>query len=296
MVFGKALKIISDNESKVATLMIGEKALLELKQAIKHNNLMMSGLLVAKNFQPELNIARTMEQMESFIVDANKHVEKQPDLTKTFHQFVSYFYKTLAFSGDDRDYFASKYNLMNQVMDFRTGIPVSLAMIFCQVGNALGLKLQGINFPGHYLVRFQAAPDRFLYMDPLDGSLLDWATLQNLYFSILGEQAEEEMPVEALEPVGCEETIIRLLHNLKSSFINEGQYQFALATVDILVHLCPEDPYERRDRGFLLHQLECPQVAMADYEYFIKHCPKDPSAPLLKIQLKQLQRHTVVLH
>jgi regulator of sirC expression with transglutaminase-like and TPR domain len=58
--------------------------------------------------------------------------------------------------------------------------------------------------------------------------------------------------------------------------------------VELLVNLCPNDPYERRDRGFLLHQLDCTQVAIADYQYFIRKCPKDPATQLLQAQLQQL--------
>ena len=80
-------------------------------------------------------------------------------------------------------------------------------------------------------------------------------------------------------------TIVRLLHNLKVSYINEKCYSEALTAVELLVNLCPNDPYERRDRGFLLHPLDYTQV---DYQYFIHKCPKDPATQLLQAQLQQL--------
>lgn len=292
----KALPRFSDIKTRFGFLLIGETALQELKHAMSHNNLLMSGLVVAKHFQADMNVASSIAQIEDFIIRSGKYIASASTPQEKLNQFVDFFYKDLAFSGDERDFFASKYNLINQVIDFRTGIPVSMAMIFCQVGNAIGLKLSGVNFPGHFLVRCELDAEKTVFIDPLNGSRLNWQKLQQLYSSILGESAEESMPVETLDAVGVEETVIRLLHNLKSAYINEENYQDALATVDLLVQLCPDDPYERRDRGFLLHQLECPTVALADYEYFIKHCPKDPSTPLLKIQLKQLQQQSVILH
>lgn len=271
-------------------------ALQELKQAIKQQNLLMSGLLLAKHFQPELDIAQQIAQIENCIIGAGKAVKQAETEEQRFQKLVDYFYTDLAFSGDEKDYFASKHSLLNRVIDYRTGIPVSLAMIFCQIGNAVGFKMEGINFPGHFLVKIQRNENRSVFMDPLNGCLLNWQTLEQMYKSILGEQAEDEMPADVLEAVSCEDTIIRLLHNLKAAFIKEEMFQHALSCVDLLVQLCPEDPYERRDRGFLLHQLECPQLALADYRYFIKHCPQDPSAQMLKIQLKHLQHQTVVLH
>ncbi|WP_342807464.1 tetratricopeptide repeat protein [Alteromonas sp. M12] len=70
------------------------------------------------------------------------------------------------------------------------------------------------------------------------------------------------MPSDTLNVASTEEILVRLLHNLKASYIREENYQMALRAVDLLIELCPDDPYERRDRGFLLHQLECPQVAI----------------------------------
>ncbi len=287
---------MSDTGGKFALSLFEEPALQELKRAIKQNNLLMSGLIVAKHFQPNINIAEPVAQLEQIIVQAGQKTKDCATPNEKFSALIQFFYNELAFSGDENDFFASKYNLLNRVIGYRTGIPVSLAIVFCQIGNAIGLKLKGVNFPGHFLVRCKVSEERSLFMDPLNGKILPWNRLQELYNSILGEQAEDSMPEELLEPVGVGETVIRLLHNLKSAYINEENYADALASVDLLVQLCPQDPYERRDRGFLLHQLECPKVALADYQFFIKHCPEDPSTPLLKIQLKQLQRQAVVFH
>ena len=142
--------------------------------------------------------------------------------------------------------------------------------------------------PGHFLIRFQISSERVQFLDPLNGNVLTWPDLEALYFSILGDLDEDEMPEDALEAAGAEETVVRLLNNLKAAFIKEEKFNQALATTDLLVLLNPDDPYERRDRGFLLHQLECAQMAMDDYNYFIQKCPQDPSAQLLKLQLRKL--------
>jgi regulator of sirC expression with transglutaminase-like and TPR domain len=116
-----------------------------------------------------------------------------------------------------------------------------------------------------------------------------------LYFAILQEIEDENMPEEALEQASTGEIIVRLLHNLKASYINQKRYSHALVAVELLVELCPDDPYERRDRGFLLHQLDCTQVAIADYRYFIRQCPKDPATHLLEVQLQQLTEQPLVI-
>ena len=270
--------------------------MLELQHAIKQHNLFKSALLISRCYKDDLDIAQPLIQMEQLINQCAKAVGDTQDKFAAFERLRNYFYQQLAFSGDSKNFFAARYNLLDEVLQYRTGIPVTLAIVFCQIGNAIGLKMQGVNFPGHFLVRFQVSDSKVLFIDPLNGDCLSWQQLEKSYFSVLGEQAEPEMPLEVLEPTGCEQTIMRLLQNLKASFINEQKYHFALSTIDILLSLCPDDPFEIRDRGFLLHQLDCPKVAAADYEFFVQRCPKDPSTEILRAQIQKLREKVVTQH
>ncbi len=211
-------------------------------------------------------------------------------------RFLNYFYRHLAFSGREMDALSSKHCLIQRVIDYRTGIPVTLGILLTHFAKALGFNASCVNFPGHFLVSFSIDEDEPLYVDPLNGNSLSVQALESMYCSVM-EEEEDEMPANLLEPAKSEDVIIRLLNNLKASFMLEQQFQYALVCVDLLILLCPNDPYERRDRGFLLHQLDCPQMALADYQYFIRHCPQDPAAQLLKIQLRHLHNSPpVVLH
>lgn len=267
----------------------GVKQLKELKQAIFEGDYLMASLQLANLFQPDScqpdNYKRKVELWND---EAKVFIGCTEITPKNFKRFIKYFYVELAFSGDEKNYFSCQYSLLNHVLDYRTGIPVSLAIVFQSMGRALGFNVCGVNFPGHFLLRcgFNQHPD--IYFDPLNGKQLSREDLESLYFSILQEIEDEKMPEEALHEASCDETIVRLLHNLKASYINEKCYSEALTAVELLVNLCPDDPYERRDRGFLLHQLDCTQVAIADYQYFIRKCPKDPATQLLQAQLQQL--------
>lgn len=270
--------------------------MLELKHAIKQHNLFKSALLVSREYQEEMDVAQSLLEMEQLINMCGKHIGSTEDKFVAFIKLKDYFYHTLAFSGDQKDYFAARYNLLDHVIHYRTGMPVTIAIVFCQIANALGFKTQGVNFPGYHLIRFEMSDSKVHFIDPLNGNLLNWSQLENMYFSVLGEDAQSEMPLEILEPVDCEETIMKLLQNLKASFINEQSYHKALMTIDLLLDLCPDDPYEIRDRGFLLDQLDCPAVAADDYEYFVYHCPKDPSIEILRNQIAKLREKRVVHH
>lgn len=270
-----------------------------LKQAIADNDVLTASLLVSIKLDggDRLELSTYLERITEWSQQARVEGYVFPINEAAFTRLIKYFYVDLAFSDNPQNYFSCQYSLLNKVLDYRTGIPVSLAIVFQSIAVHLGFDVKGVNFPGHFLLRYQVTPERILYVDPSNGNFLSFADLENLYFNILSEIDDERMPIEALQAASCDEIIVRLLHNLKASYINEKKYQQALCAVELLVALCPEDPYERRDRGFLLHQLDCTQVAIADYQYFIRQCPKDPANQLLEAQVRQLNDSPpVVLH
>lgn len=260
-----------------------------IKQAIDKRDSLLASLQLAHVFEPDsCHPDNHQRKVELLVLQAKKFISSTDITLENFKRFVQFFYVELAFSGDEKNYFSSQYSLLHHVIDYRTGIPVSLAIVFQSIGTALGFDVCGVNFPGHFLIKCHFSHQADIYIDPLNGKPLSRQDLESLYFSILNEIENEKMPEEALQEASCDETIVRLLHNLKASYINNKCYSQALTAVELLVSLCPNDPYERRDRGFLLHQLDCTQVAIADYQYFIRKCPKDPATQLLQAQLQQL--------
>lgn len=261
-----------------------------LKQSIEKQNCFEAALHLAQYFQSDSPV--TLHHYVKLIEDWAEQAKSNYCINRTnldgLKQLLEFFYVHLAFSGDERHYFSQQHSLVNKVIDFRTGVPVSLALVFEALAKRLGFVVSGINFPGHFLIKVELDINESIYIDPNNGKILALHELEALYFQILGEIEQQKMPPEALLAASCEETIVRLIHNLKATFINNERYQLALRAVELLVDLCPNDPYERRDRGFLLHQLDCPQLAVADYQYFIQQCPKDPAIPLLSAQVKHL--------
>lgn len=268
-----------------------------LRQAIHEKDTLLASLLVAKQFATSIDVDAYLDKLAMLAKELDVHLNYDECDSQRFKQLITLFFKQLAFSGDENDFFNSKYSLLDNVIDYRTGIPVTLSIVFCDLAQRLGFDVQGVNFPGHFIIRYQSSDNRSVFIDPLSGKSMDWQELEKLYVSIVGDADDEGMPPSALDIASTEEIVVRLLHNLKASFIREEKYQYALRAVDLLIRLCPDDPYERRDRGFLLHELECPQVAKADYQFFIEQCPQDPSAQLLKLQMRHWDNHTsVVLH
>jgi len=267
----------------------------QLQQAIEQQNTLMASLYVAEKLQSSINIGRHIVQFEQFIRGASNAVEEANGSEEKLNRFLHYFYTDLAFSGDENLNLSANHYFLDKVLDYRTGMPVNLAIVMCQIGNAVGLKLQEIAFPEQCLVRVQMSQSRYCYINPADGTKLDWQQLLKLYRNVADGDAET-IPSEVLEPVSCEETIVRCLHAIKEAFIELQQLPDALTCSALLLELSPDDPYERRDRGFLLHQLDCLPLACKDYDFFIRQCPRDPIAELLKTQMQAMPNLEIVLH
>lgn len=271
-----------------------------LRETIECGDLLSGGLLVSTltnpNPRPGDSLADYQTIISQWIAQARLSAEIfQPD-DAAFIRFIHYFYRQLAFSANVQQDFSCKHSLVDSVMDYRTGMPVSLAIIFVTIAGKLGFDVQGVNFPGHFLLRYLGEDQDVKYLDPKSGNWLSESDLSYLYFSVLSEIDNETMPEEALYAASSEEILVHLLHNIKAAYIHDKKYEQALMTVELLIDLCPNNPYERRDRGILLHELQCPQLAIADYEYFIRHCPKDPAATLLEMQVRNMDTNSPVMH
>ncbi|MFQ3237695.1 MAG: regulator of sirC expression with transglutaminase-like and TPR domain [Paraglaciecola sp.] len=269
-----------------------------LREAIECGDVLSGGLLVSTLTNPgaAFSLADHQISINQWSAQA-RHVAQifQAD-DAAFIRFVHYFYRQLAFSADAQHDFSCKYSLIDSVMDYRTGMPVSLAIIFITIAGKLGFDVQGVNFPGHFLLRYLSEDQSTKYLDPKSGNWLSESDLSYLYFSVLPQIDNETMPEEALFTASCEEILVYLLHGVKAAYIFEKKYEQALMTVELLIDLCPNNPYERRDRGVLLHELQCPQLAIADYQYFIRQCPTDPSTRLLEMQVRNMDINSPVMH
>nr|WP_205967842.1 tetratricopeptide repeat protein [Paraglaciecola sp. 20A4] len=283
-----------------------------------------AGLLASRHSVGiDTDISDCLQQLDKWAKHARvlAHIS-QPDHS-AFLRLVHFFYRDLAFTGAHNSGDACKQSLLHEVLVYRSGTPVTLAVLFSHLGQCLGFNVRCVNFPGHFLLRCDIAcqEDKVLsdtltlppeiscsektdhdtqvhsvLIDPIDGRVLDNDTLRQMYFNVIEEIDNESMPKEALEPASNDEVVVHMLHQVKFSLINAKRYEHALRSIDLLIHLCPNNPYERRDRGVLLHELQCPQLAVIDYQYFIRQCPQDPAATLLAHQVKHMDITPPVMH
>lgn len=235
----------------------------------------------------EKELLRMLHEAESYLDGAEDHKEK-------FAAFIHLFYQEWGFCGDHETYFDAANGFIDKVLRTRKGIPVSLGALLLFWGQRLGFPLKPVMFPTQFLLQLQWDNETPLYLNPFSGEFVSKHTLQAWLIGHQGPLAR--LNSGHLETSDNPTIIGRWLALLKNALMREEDYTLALKCTDLALTFVPDDPYEIRDRGFIYQQLDCHQVALSDYQYFIEHCPDDPAADLFKNQVSILQNTPIIIH
>jgi len=201
-----------------------------------------------------------------------------------------YLFDELGFRGSERDYYDPRNSCLNEVLDRRIGIPITLSIVYITVGRALGLKLDGVSFPGHFLVR---APLRegTVVLDPYGrGISLGMAELQQRLRALHGGVAPPESVVASyLKPATPQDILVRLLRNLKTIYLQRRDWANLLSATDRILIVDRDLAVEHRDRGTAYLQLECFRAALADFEHYLACEPQADDADEIRRRVIELR-------
>ncbi|WP_258807119.1 SirB1 family protein [Pseudidiomarina sp. CB1] len=215
------------------------------------------------------------------------------DGVERLRELCRVFYWQLGFSKAPEQLLTNKRVLVDRAIRLRTGEPFSLALLLQEAANYFGLELELIDFPDYPLLRFDHDQHSY-FVDPSSGDLLLGEQVQERFED--ATEGSEDFSWDKLEAAEQKHILVRYLSELKHAFISDRRFADALTTVHMLLTILPDDPYEIRDRGYILEELDCNHVAVDDYQYFVEQCPDDPSAQLLRLQLENWTTPQTVLH
>ena len=193
----------------------------------------------------------------------------------------------LGFAGNQADYYDPRNSFFNEVIERRTGIPLSLSLLYMEVGKRCGLSVDGVSFPGHFLCKVML-DDGELIVDAFHkGQLLGLAELKRRFASAAGDAARFELRL--LRPARPKEILARMLQNLRSIYLERGDLPRALSAVDRQLLLQPDDPRVLRDRARLCEQLGGSEAAAADLERVLRLQPAASDAATLRARVGRLR-------
>jgi regulator of sirC expression with transglutaminase-like and TPR domain len=245
------------------------------------DNLPLCALLMARVAYPELNPEPCLALLERMGTTAREHLEiglgGAPPRRTRLRVVTEFVYGQLGFTGNAEHYEDPRNSLLNDVIARRTGIPITLALVFIAVGRRAGLHVEGVNFPGHFLVRCHPDADderdrEPLLIDPFHGgATLSDVECTRLLRRHLGEDAS--VGPELLRRAGKHDVLMRMLLNLKRAYVRLRSFERAHAVTDLVVALDPAALTELRDRGLLASQMREYAAALNDLETWLRLSP-----------------------
>jgi len=196
--------------------------------------------LVAIEFEyPDLDVSRYVDAVDRF-ADLARDLAEEDRPEGAIRALDSAFFEHLGFRGNQDDYYDPRNSFLNEVIDRRTGIPITLALLYIELGQRMGLELAGLSFPGHFLVRYRDG-EHLVFIDPFhQGARLDLDALEARLRRVVGPGAQ--LAAEHLEPAPKRHMLLRLLTNLAAIYRRAGDVYRGIAVLERMAVLDPSNP------------------------------------------------------
>jgi regulator of sirC expression with transglutaminase-like and TPR domain len=237
--------------------------------------------------EPQCDPQRTLGQVRVWCEQLRARIAPDASTRTRLRLLNHFFFGELGFTGADHDYHAAENSYLHRVIERRRGIPITLSLLYMELGKSVDLRLQGVCFPGHFLVKLRLA-EGTAFIDVYGGG----TTLSSE--DLRGRLEPAPQSAEALAPylraASDREILARLLRNLKIIHWQTQDWAAALEVMDRLVAVVPDEPQERRDRARLYEQLECPRAAVADLVAYLSLSTAPPDAGEVRQTLARLQQ------
>jgi regulator of sirC expression with transglutaminase-like and TPR domain len=268
--------------------------------AAHENDLAAPALEIARIAYPSLDPAPWLAQLDELADGARPLVQAANDPVAAADALARFLFSTQGFRGNTDDYYDPRNSFLNDVLARNTGIPISLSVLMIEVARRCGLTLQGVPFPGHFLVSV-AGPEGPVLMDPFHGGVrLDeddlLARLRALASNTPKSPPFAFVPKEFVEPAEPRTILARMLRNLVRIWQEKDEPALALCAVDLLLVLTPDAPEELRTRGTLYAALECFAAAADDFRRYLEVAPEADDAKEVRLRLARLRDSEPTLH
>lgn len=252
-----------------------------------------AALLIASEEYPGLDIPAYLGRLDALAAILRSRLEdlRAPALVGALNQLL---FEEEGLRGNPGDYYDPRNSFLNEVLDRHLGIPITLSVVYMEVGRRAGLDVCGVGLPGHFIVRVSDGRGALL-VDPFHGGrVLSLSDCQKRLDRIYLGRVE----LEPLLLAACSRKSIlaRMLRNLKTIYVKAEDYSRALRIVELLRKLFPELPEEIRDRGLIHEALDCYALAAQDLEDYVARVPESPETLALRRKIDEMRRQAARLN
>jgi regulator of sirC expression with transglutaminase-like and TPR domain len=272
---------------------------LEYFASVVHNDadfaLLEAAACLAQDEYPELDVQQVLGEVDQLLARLKHRIAADAGPLQKLRILHQFFYRDLGFAGNVNHYYDPDNSFVSVILHTRRGIPISLAVLWLELAQGLGLAARGVGFPGHFMVKVNL-PEGQVVMDPLDGqSLTREALAERLepFRRRSGLMDEFEVPLGLYLQVSPPRDIIaRMLHNLKEIHTGQQDWLRLIAVQDRLIVLLPQAWDEYRDRGLAHAELGHAGRALEDLETYLGNAEQGPDMPAIARRVAELRRAT----
>jgi len=248
-----------------------------------------TALLIARDEYPDLDAEGITAEVETYAAALRPRLDGDVDLPSRLTAINRYLFDEVGFAGNVNQYDDPRNSYLNEVVDRKLGIPISLAVIQIEVTRRLGLPLDGVSFPGHFLVRLPV-DDGILVLDPYNkGRPVSAEELRERASPHLGGQTpDDQQLLQILAPATHRMILMRMLRNLKGLYAQAGDWERVARTTDRLLKLSPDTAEAVRDRGLAYRELGYGKGAREDLARYLQLLPEADDVEAIRVALIEL--------
>jgi regulator of sirC expression with transglutaminase-like and TPR domain len=246
-----------------------------------------AALLIAAEEYPQLAPEPYLRRLDELAERARDRLWDETAPIVMVQEVSRVLFEEEGFRGNRMEYYDPRNSFLNDVMDRRMGIPITLSIIYLEVGWRLGIPLHGVNFPGHFLVRYAGEAVQLL-VDPFQSGMVRFDDeAQDLLDHVYG--GSERMQPDFLRIADRRDMLVRLLGNLKGNYLNRRDDVRALSAIERILIVRPESADDERDRGIVLTRLGRHGEAAVALQRYLELVPDAPDTARVQLLLDQLK-------
>lgn len=266
----------------------------------EHFPLLEAAVALAQDEYPELDVQQVLGEVDQLLARLKRRLPADSTGLVKLRLLNQFFYHDLSFSGNINNYYDPDNSYPHAVLRTRRGIPISLAVLWLELAQGLGLNARGVAFPGHFMVKVNL-PKGQVVIDPFTGQSLSREDLSErlMPFKQVSDFPEAEM-ADADIPLGLylqsakpRDIITRMLHNLKEVHKTAEDWQRLIPVQDRLIALNPDAWSEYRDRGLAYAELGKATAAVRDFDVYLQNVTDAPDVKAIALRAQELRRAVI---
>jgi regulator of sirC expression with transglutaminase-like and TPR domain len=251
-------------------------------------------LLIAQDAYPELDVERYLGEIERMAMRLRARLPQNCGAEERVVALNEFLYADLGYWGNTDDYYDPRNSYLNEVIERKTGIPITMSILYMELGRRIGLPLEGVSFPGHFLVRLRLRGG-MLVLDPFSGGAPQSEDeLRSRVKRVIPDGVADDLPAselpldQFLEPATNRQILSRVLRNLKGVYRESDKPERMLDVLNRMLLVTPDASAELRDRGYVYQRLECYRAAFKDLTDYAEREPDAPDLDEVRSKLMEL--------